>query len=476
MSKPSVHQTNISIVQLIWPLLVENLLRTSLMSVDTLMLSHYSDKAVAAMSLISQIAFFILLVYMMISVGASILLAQILGAGRRHEAELIGVASLVLMLGLALTLSVITFFLAKPVIGLFHVEPVVAQYAQQFLQIYGGLSTFMALNIAQASIIRVWGYPRAPMWVNTGCLLLTVGGNALCLFGLFGFPVLGIVGVASSTVFSQVVACFVFHWIIKRKTNINLRLPDVKRIPGSVYRSMLKVGVPTVGENLSYNVSQIAILTMVAQMGTMALTAYGIVISLLRYVFMPGVSIGSGTQLKVGYLVGAGRHDEATHRVYRYFGVGVLISLVLVTPVVFWRQPILGVFTQNGPLLSLAASVLFVALIHEPARNFNTIIIPALKGAGDIRFPAYVGVVSMWGIGVFGAWILGLKVGLGLVGVWIAMAADEWIRGLIMFWRWRSGAWKLCSLVSSRELTISGSISEPSPSIPSPALLPVAEE
>jgi Na+-driven multidrug efflux pump len=273
-----------------------------------------------------------------------------------------------------------------------------------------------------------------------------------------------------------VVACVVFHWIIKRKTNINLRLPDVKRIPGSVYRSMLKVGVPTVGENLSYNVSQIAILTMVAQMGTMALTAYGIVISLLRYVFMPGVSIGSGTQLKVGYLVGAGRHDEATHRVYRYFGVGVLISLVLVTPVVFWRQPILGVFTQNGPLLSLAASVLFVALIHEPARNFNTIIIPALKGAGDIRFPAYVGVVSMWGIGVFGAWILGLKVGLGLVGVWIAMAADEWIRGLIMFWRWRSGAWKLCSLVSSRELTISGSISEPSTSIPSPALLPVAEE
>jgi putative MATE family efflux protein len=471
-----VDRTNIPIAELVWPLLVENMLRTSLMSVDTLMLSHYSGKAVAAMSLISQIAFFVLLIYMMISVGANILIAQNLGAGRKREAELIGVASLVLMLGFALTLSILVFFLTEPVVALFQVEAEVAKYSEQFLKIYGGLSVFMALNIAQASIIRVWGYPRAPMWVNIGCLLLTVGGNALCLFGYFGFPVIGIVGVAGSTVFSQVVACGVFHWIIKKKTNIELPLYQAKQIPGSVYLSMLKVGVPTVGENLSYNVSQIAILSMVARMGTLALTAYGIVISLLRYVFIPGVSIGSATQLKVGYLVGAGRQDEATQRVYRYFGVGVTISLILVTSIAIWHTPILGVFTQDKPLLAMATLVLFVAIIHEPGRNFNTIIIPALKGAGDFRFPVYVGILSMWGIGVFGSWILGMKIGLGLVGVWIALASDEWIRGIIMFFRWRSGAWKTYSLVSARERDAYGPNSEPNSSIPSPALFPVAEE
>lgn len=64
-----------------------------------------------------------------------------------------------------------------------------------------------------------------------------------------------------------------------------------------------------------------------------------------------------------------------------------------------------------------------------------------------MRFPVYVGIASMWGIGVGGAWLLGLHLGYGLPGVWCAMAADEWVRGLIMWWRWRSGAWKSLALV-----------------------------
>jgi putative MATE family efflux protein len=448
VSPASIDHAKLSIVALVWPLFVENVLRTSLMSVDTLMLSRYSEQAVAAMSLAGQIAFFIMLVYMMISVGASIVIAQHLGAGNRREAGLVGVGSLALMLGVSLTLSLTVYLLAEPVIALYHVEPQVAGYAVQFLQIFGGLSMFMALNISQASIIRVWGHPRDPMWVNIGCLLLTVIGNALCLFGWFGFPVLGIPGVAGVTVLSQLVACLVYQWIIKRRTGIDLPLRDLGRVPGSVYRSVLAVGVPTVGENLSYNASQIAILAMIAQMGTDALAAFGILIAVLRYVFMPGISIGNGTQLKVGYLVGAGRPDEATARVYRYFGTGFLISLGLVTVVALTRGPILGLFTRDPKLLALAASVLLVAVIHEPGRNFNTIIIPALKGAGDVRFPVYVGILSMWGISVLGSWVLGIKLGLGLVGVWIAMASDEWVRGIVMLLRWRSGAWKAHALVA----------------------------
>jgi Na+-driven multidrug efflux pump len=124
----------------------------------------------------------------------------------------------------------------------------------------------------------------------------------------------------------------------------------------------------------------------------------------------------------------------------------------------------------------MVTAVLFVAIFHEPGRDFNTIIIPALKGAGDIRFPVYVGIVSMWGVSVFGSWLLGLKMGLGLLGVWIAMASDEWLRGLIMLWRWRSGVWKASSLVNTAEQDISGPTSELCPPVPSPALLSVAEE
>jgi Na+-driven multidrug efflux pump len=207
------------------------------------------------------------------------------------------------------------------------------------------------------------------------------------------------------------------------------------------------VGVPTAGENMSYNVAQIVILSMIAHMGTQALATYGILLSMLRYVFMPGISMGSGAQIKVGYLVGAGRHNEATGKVLRYFAVGFGISFVLVIALNLLRRSVLGVFSEDEGVLALASSVLLIALIHEPGRNFNTIIVPALKGSGDVRFPVYVGSLSMWGVGVLGSWFLGVRLGLGLRGVWIALASDEWLRGIVMLWRWRSGAWKSKALV-----------------------------
>jgi putative MATE family efflux protein len=447
-------RTRIPLLQLAWPIFVENLLRTSLMSVDTFMLSRYSQKAVAAMSLVNQFGFFIQLLYMMMAIGASILISQNLGAGNRRQAGLLGVGSLSLVLGLSIGLSAAVALTAGPVLGLYDLDPEVALYGRQFLTIYGGLSVFMAFNIGQASILRAWGHARDPMFVNIMALVLTVSGNALCLFGPFGFPVLGVVGVASSTVASQVVACALYAVILRRRKEIELPFSQWARIPRSVYRSVLAVGVPTAGENLSYNASQIVILSMVARMGTEALAAYGILIAVLRYVFMPGISIGSAGQIKVGYFVGAGRPEEAEGRVYKYFGIGFLTSLILVSTIYVLRRPILGIFTASEGLVSLAAAVLLIAVIHEPSRNFNTIINPALKGAGDVKFPVFMGIIGMWGVGTFGAWLLGVHMRLGLVGVWAAMCADEWSRGIAMLIRWRSGAWKHKSFVQATDETV----------------------
>ena len=441
-------RTRIPLLKLAWPILVENALRTSLMSVDTFMLSRFSRDAVAAMSLVNQFAFFIQLLYTMVSIGASILITQNLGAGKRREAGLVGIGSLTLIGVFSLFLSGIVAVIAGPVLSLYRLDPDVARYARQFLTLYGGLSFFMAFNTAQASILRAWGHPRDPMIVNIIALVLTVCGNALCLFGPFGFPVLG---VAASTVASQVVACVLYALIFWRKKEIELPWGEIRRIPRSVYKAVLAVGVPTAGEFLTYNLSQIVILSMIAGMGTRALATYGILIAVLRYVFMPGISIGSAGQIKVGYYVGAGRQAEAEGRVYRYFAAGFLISLVFIIAIKLFESPIVGLFTQDREIIDLAATILFISLVHEPGRNFNTIINPALKGAGDVRFTVVLAIASMAIIATFGAWLAGVRLGLGLVGVWGAMCLDEWVRGIIMTLRWRSGVWKHKILVEHRD-------------------------
>ena len=438
--------SRIPLARLAWPLLVENILRISLMSVDTLMLGRYSPEAVAAMSVAAQLGVFVQLLYTMVSVGSSVLITQNLGAGRPREASHYGVGGLVLILALSLVVSALMVVGGGLAVDLYGLDPQVARYAHQFLTVYCGLSFFMAVNIGQCSVLRSWGHVRDPMLVNVFCLLLTVGGNALCLFGPFGLPVLGVTGVAASTVVSQAVACGLSAWMIHRR-GLELPFRVALRLPGKIYRSILAVGILTAGENMSWCLSQIAILAMLSGMGTVALTTYGTLMAVLRYIFMPGSSIGVATQILVGYLVGARRYGEATHRVYRYFATGFVISLVLGLALQVFHRPILDLFSRDPRVVALAASALLVAVVHEPGRNFNTIVIPALKGAGDVRFAVSVGVASMWGLGVPAAWLLGVRLGLGLVGVWVAMAAEEWIRGIAMLLRWRAGTWQRMTLV-----------------------------
>jgi putative MATE family efflux protein len=436
------------LASLVLPFFVENIVRTSLMAVDQLMLYAYTEKAAAAMSTVNQFAFFIQLLYMMVAVGSSILIAQNLGAGRREEAGITSLAGLSMIAVFAVLVSLVVALSAPMVLGMFTLEDEVRAYAVSFLTIYGSCSIFMALNLVQSAILRAYGYPRDPMMINIIALALTICGNALVLFGPFDLPVKGVTGVACSTVFSQFVAFCLMQRILRaRRAKIEIPFGKIFSLPRSAYRAILAIGVPTAGENIAYNISQIVIVSFIARMGTETLAAYGLVVTLSRYVFISGVSIGSASQLKVGYLVGAGRQEAAYLKVYRYFLTGMGISAAAIVGLNLAKRPIIALFTQDPAIATIAAGALVVGIFLEPGRNFNTIIIPSLKGAGDVRFPVFVGMCVMWCVAVPASWFFGVKLELGLVGIWVGMGLDEWTRGLIMLFRWKSGAWRTKRLI-----------------------------
>jgi Na+-driven multidrug efflux pump len=142
--------------------------------------------------------------------------------------------------------------------------------------------------------------------------------------------------------------------------------------------------------------------------------------------------------------------DTAQKKVYGYWATGFAISLTLVIIAKLFEAPIISIMTSNENVKIMAFAMLTIGLIHEPGRNFNTIIIPALKGAGDVKFPVYVGMIFMWGVGVTLAFVFGKVLGWGLMGICAAMARDEWSRGLTILWRWRGGRWKTKALVSRK--------------------------
>jgi putative MATE family efflux protein len=411
-------------------------------SVDTVMLSSYAQEAVAGIGLVSQYIFFIQLMFNVICIGTSIVLAQYLGAKRMVESVQVTQAStvMVMIIGVAVTLAVMLG--ARPLLSIYSIDESVREYAIQYLVIYGGAGAFfMALNTLQGAILRSWGYTRDAMYITFAANLVNVLGNALSLYGWFGLPVTGVVGVAASSAISQVVACALFAWRIKARKDIRFTLRGIQAVPLAIYRKILSIGVPTAGENLSYNIAQIAIMSMVSTLGTWAMSAQVYTQTIVRFVFVVSMAIGAATQIKTGYLVGNGTGEEAYRKVIRYqiFGTLVTIAAVLLLNVV--KRPIIGLFTSNQEIANITYAILFISIYVETGRSINLITIPALKGAGDVRFPVFVGIASMWGIGVFGAWLLALHFGLGMLGIWIAIGSDESLRGIIMLFRWKNKRW-----------------------------------
>jgi putative MATE family efflux protein len=449
---PSFQQK--SLRQVAGPLWVENMLRTSLTTVDVFMLSFYSEKAVAAVGLVNQFVFFMQLMYLMVSSGASILMAQYLGAGERDNAQKTALGSVVLGVAFALVLSLVVALAAPGLIGLYGVEPVVHQYAVQFLVIYASGSVFVALSMLQATLLRVHGKTKAPMFINMAANVTNVIGNSLFLFGWFGLPVLGVAGVALSTVLSQALTCVALAVIVRRSPETRLDFRRIKELDWSTYKRVLAVGVPTGGENLSYNLAQIVNMRFISSFGTLAMTAYVYLGSFLRYVFISSISIGSATQIKVGWWVGQGKEDTAARKALRYFLLGMAISTVMVVLLYLFHAPVFGLMTKDSEILALIGSVLIVSMVLEPGRNFNVILIPALKGAGDVKFPVILGVIFMWGVGVLGSWLFGVVFGWGLIGVYVALCTDEWTRGLMAMFRWKSGKWRGKGFVANQTAAV----------------------
>jgi len=447
-AQKTINPGSVGLFTLVLPIFLESLFRMLVSSIDTFMLSSYAQEAVAGVGLVAQYMFFIQLLFTIVCTGSGIVLAQYLGAERKKASGLIAQAGAVMVLILAFLVTVLVLAGSWWLLSLYPLAPKVHTYAWQYFSIFGGLgSVFIAFNMFQGAVLRTYGYTRDVMYISIIANVINVLGNSLALYGWFGIPVTGVAGVAVSSVLSQIAAVIMTRSRIIAHRNIVFRSEGWRTVPASIYRKILEIGVPSAGEALSYNVAQIVIMAMVTTLGTYAMSAQVYAQTLVRFVFVAALSIGNGAQIKTGYYVGAKRPEEAYKRVFLYQLAGTMISISLVLLLNIFKRPLIGLFTQVKEIALVVYNMLFVSFYVETGRSINLITIPALKGAGDVQFPVIVGIISMWGLGVLGAWFLGLHFGLGMVGIWLAVGTDETIRGIIMLFRWKSKRWMTKAIV-----------------------------
>ncbi|MEW8971805.1 MAG: MATE family efflux transporter [Mesobacillus sp.] len=430
-----------------WPLFIEILLYMLMGNADTLMLSQYSDNSVAAVGVSNQILSMVIVMFGFIATGTAILVAQNLGAKMDDDAREVSAVSIGANLVFGLMLSAAVFIFSEQLLRLMDLPPELFDEANSYLRIVGGFSFIQSLIMTISSIIRSYGFTRDIMYVTIGMNVLNVIGNYLFIFGPFGFPVLGVEGVAISTTVSRILGLLAAIYVMSKRIPGSLPLSMLFSFPKKHLKNLLNIGIPSAGEHLSYNGSQMVITYFIATLGTQALTAKVYTQNVMMFIFLFSIAISQGTQILIGHMVGAKEIENAYKRALKSLKLAIIISIVTASIVSFFSKDLLGIFTDNMSIIELGTTLILLTIILEPGRSFNLVLISSLRAAGDVKFPVYMGILSMWGVSVTLSYFLGIHLGMGLVGIWIAFIADEWLRGLLMLWRWRSRVWVKKSFV-----------------------------
>jgi len=178
-----------------------------------------------------------------------------------------------------------------------------------------------------------------------------------------------------------------------------------------------------------------------AALGTMVLTTKIYVSSVVFYVYVTGFSLGLSVSIMMGWMTGAREYDKAFQLNRSAARIAVLLNFMLSIVIFIFHKPIMGLFTQNEEIIALSMGIFFIDIFVEIGRALNHIEENSLRGAGDVVFPMVISIVSCWLVSILLSYLLGIKLGFGLYGCWIAFMMDELFRGLIFYRRFGSKKW-----------------------------------
>ncbi|MCR5421234.1 MAG: MATE family efflux transporter [Lachnospiraceae bacterium] len=447
--KNVVINENTPLLILAGPMFLELLLNTMLNNVDTLMLSHYDEYAVGAVGNANTIMFMMNILFNVIATATSVVVAQYLGARLYDSMNMIYTLAVAVNLVIGIALSTLFCILNPFIMNFLNVSSQMRPYSMIYIYIVGGGGFISAVFNVMLQILRCNGYTRIGMWVTLAINLINIGGNYLFLYGPLSGLKMGVAGVAISTVAARLLAvtALVAFFYITKTGRLSLRY--LSPFPGKLLVKMIRIGLPSAGENLTYNLYQTTLLSFVNAMGNDAVNARAYCNSLISFAMIFSNACAMATQIITGHLVGADKPDEAYRRVFKTLRTSMPITIALASFNALFCRYTLHFFTDNQNIILLGQMIMVVDIFVETGRCLNMTFVSSLKAAGAYVFPLVMGIICNWGLGLTTGYMVGVVLGAGVAGIFVGTATDEIIRGLIVMYYWYKKKWLGKSVVDN---------------------------
>lgn len=425
------------------PIFFELLLQLMVGNMDQIMVSRVSQNSVAAIGNANQVMNIIIIVLNSMSVATTIMISKAMGAGEKSRSKVVASVSVAVMLVFSILVTAMLALWRVPLFKLLNVPDEIMGETSAFIMVVGSFIVVQAIYMVIASILRSYNKMKEIMVVAIIMNLINIIGNAILINGLIGAPKLGIMGAAISTDFSKLLGLILIIFVLIKKTDMNLDFFKMQGMTPRSLKELLYIALPSGGEAMSYNLSQLCLQRFINAFGTIVINTkvYCYILANIAYVY--SMAIAQATQVITGYLMGKCDYKSIEVRVRTSVIISILVSVSLTVIMYFNSDIVLSMFTSEEAVLELGKKILLVEIILEIGRSVNITMVKCLVATGDVNFPMTVSVFSVWLIAVGLGYVLGVALGLGLVGIWIAMACDECLRAIVFVIRFRTGKWKI---------------------------------
>ena len=414
-------------LQLAIPIMVQNLINTLVNTADTVMLGFVGQSAMAASSLANQYTFVLFCIYFGIATATSVMCAQYWGKGDEKTIErVIGLSARVAILASVL-FTMISFFFPERIMQIFTDSPETIAIGASYLKVLSVSFVFNAISQVYISSLRSVGKIAFPSAVSIVSLCVNVVFNASFIFGLFGLPKLGVVGVAMGTVFAratEVILCIVYSY----RSEIRFRLKYIVGGAGILSRDFVKISLPAIGNELIWSLATTVFTAILGHLGDDIVAANAVAVMVVNIGAIAMRGFANATTIVIGQTLGANLIEETKEYSKKLLLLTFYVAVVGSVLILALRPLITGFYADKltETAVRYMGTMMLMTTYRMIGEGVNTCLIcGCFRGGGDTKFGLYMDIVMMWGVAIPVMAIAAYVLKLPPIWVYFAMTLDE---------------------------------------------------
>ena len=440
---PKISQQEIkrTIFAIVWPVAIENILQLLIGFVNIAMVGRLGAAVILAVGLAGRVGMFVWIVFGAIGTGTTVLTARALGAKDGDAIRKIAVQGLAATICLIGIVTGVVFIYAPGFMELLNATPESFEYGVKYLRLWAFNIPFQALFMVMSAVLRGTGDTRTPMQIAFVINIVNATLSALLIFGKLGFPEIGFKGPAIGTIIGQATGAGIALWFLARpKSGVGLRLDSKFSLDMPLIRKLLGIGIPASGEMFFWQIAGIILFRLVNEFGTLAGAAYQLGLQAEGISYMPAAGFGIAATALVGRSLGAGDSRLAERYVKQLVHWGVALTTGTTAILVLGPKVLMRILTDDPAVIVLGAEYVLIMGLSQIPQQVSGTLGGSLRGAGDTVTPMVAAALGIWGCRIPVAFILSRR--FGLPGIWWAINLDQYVRLLVVGWRYKTGRWK----------------------------------